>query len=245
MPKAPKEQTLKVRLQARALFELGKYTLEEICEAIKKSGGTLTRKTLAKWINEDPTVIWQIRNQAENRIYDAEKIVQKEKILKQFKKEELKIKDDIITQKAKEDATQEAIVLVNLERERNKQLIETLETNKLINKYIVSLLAKGKTGTLTEEDVMMHGKAVEGMKKQIKTIEEHKIGEVVQAGNLITKQLQGLGFYQSTPTVAIQNNQTNNQSGEVVKESEAHAQLEKIKTQPDFQNFVKDKLLVK
>ncbi len=49
---------------------------------------------------------------------------------------------------------------------------------------------------------------------------------------------------QPTPTVAIQNNQTNNQSGEV-KESEAHAQLEKIKTQPDFQNFVKDKLLVK
>ncbi|NBP03523.1 MAG: hypothetical protein EBU90_26210 [Proteobacteria bacterium] len=53
------------------------------------------------------------------------------------------------------------------------------------------------------------------------------------------------GIHTRTPTVAMQNNQINNQGGEVVKESEAHAQLEKIKTQPDFQNFVKDKLLVK
>ena len=83
MPKASKEETLKVKLQARALFELGKYTLEEICEAIKKRGGSLSRQTLSKWINEDPTDIWQIRDQAENRIYEAEKIVQKEKILKQ------------------------------------------------------------------------------------------------------------------------------------------------------------------
>ena len=235
MPKASKEETLKVKLQARALFELGKYTLEEICEAIKKRGGSLSRQTLSKWINEDPTDIWQIRDQAENRIYEAEKIVQKEKILKQFKKEELKIKDDIITQKAKEDATQEAIGLVNLERERNKQLMETLETNKLINKYIINLLTKGKTGTLTEEDVMMHGKAVEGMKKQIKTIEEHKIGDVVQAGNLITKQLQGLGFYQTHPTVAIQNNQTNNQG---VEEKKDNTLYNVVQEDPEYQEFV-------
>ena len=61
MPKASKEQTLKVKLQARALFELGKYNaLEEICEAIKKSGGSVSRQTLSKWINENPNDIWQI-----------------------------------------------------------------------------------------------------------------------------------------------------------------------------------------
>ena len=216
MPKASKEETLKIKLQARALYELGKYTLEQICESIKKSGGNLTRKTLAKWINEDINDVWQIRDLAENRIYDAQKIAHKAKIMKSFKKQEEQIKDDILTQQAIEDATNEAVILIDHERERNKQLIETLETNKLINKYIINLLAKGKTGTLTEEDVMMHGKAVDGMKKQIKTIEEHKIGEVVQAGNLITKQLQGLGFYQTQPTALIQNNnnQTSSQGGE-------------------------------
>lgn len=211
MPKASKEATLKIKLQARALFELGKYNHEQICESVKKSGGNLTRKTLAKWIKEDHADVWQIRDLAENRIYDAQKIAHKAKIMKSFKKQEEQIKDDILTRQAIEDATNEAVVLIDLERERNKQLIETLETNKLINKYIINLLAKGKTGTLTEEDVMMHGKAVDGMKKQIKTIEEHKIGEVVQAGNLITKQLQGLGFYQTQPTALIQNNNIGSQ----------------------------------
>ena len=210
MPKLSTEEALKKKIQVRALFESGKCKTKK--EILEMTG--VAKQTLDKWINEDPDDVWKVRDPAENRIYDAQKIVHKEKILKQFKKEEEQIKDDIITQKATADATQEAIVLVNLERERNKQLMETLETNKLINKYIINLLTKGKTGTLTEEDVMMHGKAVEGMKKQIKTIEEHKIGDVVQAGNLITKQLQGLGFYQTHPTVAIQNNQTNNQSEE-------------------------------
>ena len=210
MPKLSTEEALKKKIQVRALFESGKCKTKK--EILEMTG--VAKQTLDKWINEDPDDVWKVRDLAENRIYDAQKIVHKEKILKQFKKEEEQIKDDIITQKATADATQEAIVLVNLERERNKQLMETLETNKLINKYIINLLTKGKTGTLTEEDVMMHGKAVEGMKKQIKTIEEHKIGDVVQAGNLITKQLQGLGFYQTHPTVAIQNNQTNNQSEE-------------------------------
>jgi hypothetical protein len=211
MPRDSKEATLKVKLQARALYELGKYNHEQICESVKKSGGNLTRKTLAKWIKEDHADVWQIRDLAENRIYDAQKIAHKAKIMKSFKKQEEQIKDDILTRQAIEDATNEAVVLIDLERERNKQLIETLETNKLINKYIINLLAKGKTGTLTEEDVMMHGKAVDGMKKQIKTIEEHKIGEVVQAGNLITKQLQGLGFYQTQPTALIQNNNIGSQ----------------------------------
>ena len=59
MPKASKEATLKVKTQARALFEIGKYTQEEICEIIKKDGGSLTRKTLAKWVNEDVNDIWK------------------------------------------------------------------------------------------------------------------------------------------------------------------------------------------
>ena len=34
-------------------------------------------------------------------------------------------------------------------------------------------------------------------KKQIRTVEEHKIPELVRAGELLTKTLQGLGFLQT------------------------------------------------
>ena len=209
MPKASKEQTLKVRLQARALFELGKYTQEEICEAIKKSGGSLTRQTLAKWINEHANDVWKVRDLAENRIYEAQKIVHKEKIMKQFKKQEEQIKDDIITKQATADATQEAIVLVNLEKERNKLTKETLENAYIVNQYILELVKKGRTAKMVEEDIVSFGGVKTGEKKQTKTVEEHKIPEVVRASEMIIKTLYGLGVLQTTPTVAMQvNNST-------------------------------------
>lgn len=216
MPKASAEATLKVKIQARALFETGNYTQEEICNTIKKNGGSLTRKTLRAWINEDPDDIWQVRDLAENRIYDAQKIVHKEKILKQFKKEEHKIKDDIIIQQATEDATQEAMVLINLEKERNKLLKDMLESAYVVNQYIVDLVKKGRTAKLIEEDVIFEGRKMkdpetqQALKKQTKTVEEHKIPDVVRAGELLTKQLYGLGFLQSQPAIAIQNNNTQN-----------------------------------
>ena len=215
MPKASKEQTLKVKLQARALFELGKYTQEEICKAIEKSGGSLTRKTLSKWINEDANDIWQVRDLAENRIYDAQKIVQKEKILRNFKKDEVKIKDDIVTQQATQDATQEAMVLVDLERERNKYMKEGIESLYYAIHNLNELIRKGKTGRITEEDVIWEGRKMKDpetgqtLKKQIKTVQEHKIPDITRAVVVLTKTLHGVGFFQSTPTVAIQNNNSN------------------------------------
>lgn len=142
-------------------------------------------------------MIFGVRDLAENRIYDAEKLVQTKKIMRNFKKEEEKIKDDIITTNAKKDATQEAMVLLDLERERNKVLTKTLENAEYVNQYIIDTIKKGKTGTLTEEDVMYNGKRLEGTKKQIRTVEEHKIPELVRAGELLTKTLQGLGFLQT------------------------------------------------
>jgi len=72
MPKASKEETLKVKLQARALYESGKYKKqEEICEAIKNSGGSLTRKTLAKYIDEDPNDVWQVQGNPQQRRQEA------------------------------------------------------------------------------------------------------------------------------------------------------------------------------
>lgn len=211
MPKASAEATLKVKLQARALFELGKYTQKEICEAIKKSGGALSRQTLSKWINENPDDIWKVRDLAENRIYEAQKIVHKEKIMKQFKKQEEQIKDDIITKQATEDATQEAIVLVNLEKERNKLTKETLENAYAVNQYILDLVKKGRTAKMVEEDIVSFGGKKTGEKKQTKTVEEHKIPEVVRASELMIKTLYGLGVLQTTPTVAMQLNNTNAQ----------------------------------
>jgi hypothetical protein len=221
MPKASKEQTLKVKLQARALFELGKYTQEEICEAIKKSGGSVSRQTLAKWIHEDANDVWKVRDLAENRIYDAQKIVHKEKIMKQFKKEEERIKDDIITKQAEADATQEAIVLVNLEKERNKLTQITLENAYIVNQYILDLVKKGRTAKMVEEDIVSFGGVKTGEKKQTKTVEEHKIPEVVRASEMIIKTLYGLGVLKTTPTVATQVN--NSTEVKTINTSEARA----------------------
>lgn len=192
MPKANKKDTTKKKIQARALYELGKYKNRDIYEQVG-----IDHKTLKVWINENPNDIWQIRDLSENRIYEAEKLVQTQKIMRNFKKEEDKIKDDVITKNAKKDATKEAMALVDLERERNRVLTKTLENAEYVNQYIVDTIRKGKTGTMTEEDIMLNGKRVEGGTKRIRTVEEHKIPELVRAGELIAKTLHGLGFLQT------------------------------------------------
>ncbi len=241
MPKATAEETLKAKLQARALFEMGKYTMEEICKAIKKSGGSLSRQTLSKWVTEDANDVWKVTDKAENRIYDAQKIVHREKIMKQFKKDELKVKDDIITQKATEDATQEAIVLINLEKERNKLTKETLENAYAVNKYILNLIKKGETAKLVEEDIVSFGGKKPGEIKQTKTVEEHKIPEVVRASEMMIKTLFGLGVLQTTPSVSVNNNNLNAQQNNTsVQQDTVQKTLQNIKQDPtDLINYVK------
>jgi len=82
MPKANKKDTTKKKIQARALYELGKYKNRDIYEQVG-----IDHKTLKVWINENPNDIWQIRDLSENRIYEAEKVVQTQKIMRNFKKE--------------------------------------------------------------------------------------------------------------------------------------------------------------
>jgi len=221
MPKANKKDTTKKKIQARALYELGKYKNRDIYEQVG-----IDHKTLKVWINENPNDIWQIRDLSENRIYEAEKLVQTQKIMRNFKKEEDKIKDDVITKNAKKDATKEAMALVDLERERNRVLTKTLENAEYVNQYIVDTIRKGKTGTMTEEDIMLNGKRVEGGTKRIRTVEEHKIPELVRAGELIAKTLHGLGFLQTpqqqqNTQINIGTQQMQNIPVEVATEEEA------------------------
>jgi len=233
MPKATKEDTLKKKMQARVLFELGKYTDEDIAQKVN-----IDRKTLRKWKTQDANDVWKVRDLAENRIYDAQKIVHKEKILKQFKKQEEQIKDDIITKQATADATQEAIVLVNLEKERNKLTKETLENAYIVNQYILDLVKKGRTAKMVEEDIVAEGGVKTGEKKQTKTVEEHKIPEVVRASEMIIKTLYGLGVLQTTPTVAMQVNNTNTQQNNNT-DIKVETQFSKISEQEAFQEFCK------
>lgn len=102
MPKPNKEMTTRVRLQARALFELGKYTQEEICEMIKKDGGSLTRKTLAKWVNEDVNDIWKTNKIIIEPNYKAKYVKQKKEIadVKKTKEDNKKtIDSEVVNQK--------------------------------------------------------------------------------------------------------------------------------------------------
>jgi len=217
MPRLSAEETLKKKIQARALIESGKCKTKK--EVLEMTG--VAKETLRFWMNEDPDDIWVFGSKAgENRIYDAQKIVHKEKILKQFKKEEEQIKDDIITQKATKDATQQAIVLIDLEKECNKLTKKMLESAYIVNQYILDLVKKGRTAKMVVEDVIWEGQKMKDretgatLKKQIKTVEEHRIPDVVRAGELLTKHLYGLGVLRQNPTVAIQNNNTNIQNND-------------------------------
>ena len=67
------------------------------------------------------------------------------------------------------------------------------------------------------------------------------MGEIVQAGQLIAKQLHGLGFLQTTPTVAIQNNNTATQEVKVHTEAETDKKFGELLQDNHFQNFVKTK----
>jgi hypothetical protein len=121
MPKASKEQTLKIKLQARELFESGEYnTLEKICEVIKKSGGSISRQTLSKWINEDPTDIWQEKGKTQQnsqKIKEQHKPAIKEIVEKTLEMQAQKVQEnnkippqktslEIRKEQAKENATQ-------------------------------------------------------------------------------------------------------------------------------------------
>lgn len=190
MPRENKQKTLETKIRARALYETGKYTLQEIYNAV----GT-TNKTLDKWIHEDPNDIWQ-KGGVVNEVYDIEKIAHKNKILRNFKKDEEKIKEDVLTHKAKEDAIKEAQVIINIAEARNKLAKETLESLNKTKQYIDELIAKGKTATIIEEDIVFNGKKIEGATKTTKKGEHHKIAELTKAFEAYTKVLQGVGFLQ-------------------------------------------------
>lgn len=202
MPKASKEETIKKKIRARALYEKGGYTQEQIAKTVG-----ITDKTLRGWIKEDANDVWK-EGSLQSEVYDIAKINQKNKILRNFKKEEDKVKDDVLMQKAEEDGLNEAVEIINLTKERNKVMKTTLENASYINEYLINLVKKGKTAKITEEDVMLHGKAVEGMKKQIKTVEEHKVLEIVRACEMLGKTLHELGFFAPIPD---NNNNTNTQ----------------------------------
>jgi hypothetical protein len=218
MPKAPKEQTLKVRLQARALFELGKYTLEEICEAIKKSGGTLTRKTLAKWINEDHTDIWQAQGKPQQNLQEIKEEhkpaikevvakvleIQAEKVQENNKIPPQKTSLEIRKEQAKENAMQTDEIV-------NAIVDQFFEEEKLRN----FVLSTGLLGMHRIRQVLLTNKQYYDGKEQTVGLQTstHYL-RMAQAFDTIAGTL-GFGNQKGGLTVAIQNNQTNNQSGEV------------------------------
>lgn len=134
MPKATKEETLKKKMQARALYELGKYTKQEIYEKVK-----IDHKTLSKWINKDPSDIWKVGGRKEDLEKQKEALqpfiketVQKTITLQEQKKQELQPQEktplELQKEKAKDNAKQvdeltKAITEQFFEEEKIKEFV--------------------------------------------------------------------------------------------------------------------------
>lgn len=188
MPRATDSKTAKQRLQARALYENGQHTQAEIA----KIAG-VDRKTLRKWIIEDPKDIWQRGLSSE--IYSIEKAAQKNKVLREFKTRKEKVKHDVLLKQAKIDARKEASEILDLVAERNKLARITLDSYHKTRERLDQLIALKAVESETVEDVIWQGKKVPNAQKVTTRHETHDIGDLVKANALNLAMLQNLQVF--------------------------------------------------
>lgn len=217
----------KIEKESALYFEIkAKYESKCKVEPLAKEYG-LTREYLSWYAKQEKWERGKLKS-----IYDATKIFEQEKILTQFKKDNEKKADLILSQKAKEEG--EKLAIRKLQSESYKIEIENKLAEvgmKYLDKFADSL------------DNIKGGKVVDT------EIEGVVIDENGKPANIITKttvlrpkefekviaMMQAFGILQTTPTVAIQNN---NNAEAKVENKTIDEQLEKIKHRADFQEFV-------
>jgi hypothetical protein len=174
-------------------------------------------------------------------IYEAKKLVEMDKVLNEFKKKPERIEAQVITKTAKKEGAKKAELILQSENYKLEMENKLADIGRRYLEKMLDSLNSIEGGKVVDTEI--EGTVIDDNGKPSNIITKTTVLRPKEFAE-ITKMMQAFGILPHAPTVAIQNNQTNNQGGEA-KESEAHAQLERIKTQPDFQNFVKDKLLVK
>jgi hypothetical protein len=193
VPKASKEDTLKVKIQARALYETGEYTQEQICEIIKKSGGKLSRKTLIKWIKQDPNDMWQVMGKPNEKQLEkiqqvkaevippiVDKIIQLIPEINNETKEQETLQNNIPQKNNKSD------IYIN-EAEANELRKDTKRKNELIK-----ILTEG---FCNNAEIMVYETAYLGIQRIRELLLDHKMyyeGKEEKVGYQVAKHLEQL-----------------------------------------------------
>jgi len=241
MSKASKKETLKVKLQARALYESGKYNnQEEICEAIKKSGGSLTRKTLAKYIDEDPNDVWQAQGKPQQNLQQAKE--QHKPAIKEIVEKVLEIQAEKV-QENNNTPPQKSSLEIRKEQVREN----AMQTDEIVNAIADQFFEEEKlrsfvlsTGLLAmhriRQVLLTNKQYYDGKEQQTGLQTSTHYLRMVQAIDTIAGTL-GFGNQKGGLTVAIQNNnnQANSQSGEGMKDNKLYSTVQE---DPEYQEFV-------
>lgn len=136
-------------------------------------------------------------------IYDATKLIEKEKILTQFKKDNEKKADLTLSKKAKEEGKKKAELILQSENYKIEMENKLAEVGmKYLDKFSDALdnIKNGKVVDTEVEGIVIddNGKPANIIKKT--TVLRPKEFEKIVA------MMQAFGILQTTPTVAIQNN---------------------------------------
>lgn len=222
--------------RARLLHNSGKtlpeiFTIfeEEDKQKAKSKRFDITLRTLQRYKKENKGGIWEV-DESKKQIYDATLLVEKDKILSQFKpKAEQDVKallEAEVLQKAKELSAIE--LAVQHEAKTNELKARQLQTFMLDK--AIEIVKKGK---VNEEEI----ESFEYEQNRLRTRTTTREKSLGLRDFDVIKLMQGLGILQTTPTVAIQNN---NSAEAKVENKTIEGQIDKVKERADFQTYLKE-----
>lgn len=203
--------TTKIEKDSALYFEIkAKYEAKvgTVLELAKENN--MTREYLSYYAKQEG---WE-RGKTKT-IYDATKLIEKEKILTQFKKDNEKKADLILSKKAKQEGKKKAELILQSENYKIEMENKLAEVGmKYLDKFADALdnIKNGKVVDTEIEGVVIddNGKPATLVKKT--TVLRPKEFEK------IVSMMQAFGILQTTPTVAIQNNNSAEAKVEVKKE---------------------------
>lgn len=177
--------------EIKAKYETGKFTFLQLAEQYG-----VTDRTIKRFAEGGK---WKKGAEGVKELYDATKLVHQKKILSQFKKEEEKHADIVISNMAKEEG--EKVALLTMQGETFKQQIED-KYAKIIMSFLDNVSTTQeltKSGKVTDTEFEYLGKVVdkESGKEVLGTVTKKTTTLRIKDYPDLIKIGQGLGFLQT------------------------------------------------
>lgn len=194
----------------KAMYET-QMPIDVILENIKTEYDIqLTRRTIERFAKNGE---WE-RGKTKT-IYDATKLIEKEKILTQFKKDNEKKADLILSKKAKQEGKKKAELILQSENYKIEMENKLAEVGmKYLDKF-ADALDNIKNGKVVDTEI--EGVVIDDNGKPATLVTKTTVLRPKEFEKMVS-MMQAFGILQTTPTVAIQNNNTAEAKVEVKKE---------------------------